>query len=100
MKDVDVVLVASVPAVAVLVQHGNCYFLLIAGDPPTFRAHKVELENSLAYRRRYKVIDGSGDALVIQVTNNENRFIHVCVISYQADGSIVVLHPPRKVSIC
>ena len=49
-------------------------------------------------RTRYKVVDGTGDAVVIQVTNNETRPIHVCVVSYQADGSIVILHPPKKVS--
>ena len=49
--------------------------------------------------QKYKVVDGSGDALVIQVTNNEaTQVIHVCVVSYQADGSIVVLHPPKNVS--
>ena len=48
--------------------------------------------------KKYKVVYGSGDAMVIQVTNNEERVIHVCVVSYQADGSIVVLHPPKNVS--
>lgn len=73
---------------------------LSLGDPPyhvpTFRAHKVELVTTMFQRSKYKVVDGSGDALVIQVTNYENSPIHVCVISYQADGSIVILHPPKK----
>ena len=45
------------------------------------------------------MVDGSGDALVIKVTNNEKFPVHVCVMSYQADGSIVVLYPPKNVSI-
>lgn len=64
--------------------------------PPVFKAHKVELGTSLYFLRKHKVVDGTGDALVIEVTNNENRPIHICIISYQADGSIVVLYPPRK----
>ena len=44
------------------------------------------------------MVDGSGDALVIKVTNNEKFPVHVCVMSYQADGSIVVLYPPKNVS--
>ena len=69
-------------------------------EVPTFRAHHVELTNTMfGYLKKYRVIDCSGDALVIQVTNNETIPIHVCVMSYQADGSIVVLHPHKEVSI-
>ena len=67
-------------------------------EVPTFRAHKVELATSMNQRSRYKVVDETGDAVVIEITNNENRPIHVCVISYQADGSIVILYPPKKAS--
>ena len=51
------------------------------------------------YWKKYQVIDGSGDAIVIEITNNETIPIYVCVMSYQADGSIVALHPHRDVSI-
>ena len=69
-------------------------------EVPTFRAHQVELKNAMyGYYKKYQVIDGSGDAIVIEITNNETIPIHVCVMSYQADGSIVVLHPHRDVSI-
>lgn len=65
-------------------------------EVPTFRAHQVELKNAMyGYWKKYQVIDGSGDAIVIEITNNETIPIYVCAMSYQADGSIVVLHPHR-----
>ena len=77
-------------------------FQFVAGGPPyeipTFQAHKVECVTTSHHRQRYKVVDGTGDALVIQVINNEIFPIHICVISYQADGSIVVLYPPKNAS--
>ena len=72
-----------------------------SNEPFTVRAHKVELATDVlhgCYRKKYKVVDGSGDALVIKVTNNEKFLVHVCVMAYQADGSIVVLYPPKNVS--
>ena len=33
---------------------------------------------------------------MIQITNNEEFPIHVCLISYQSDGSIVALYPAAK----
>lgn len=76
--------------------------MLVAGGPPyaipTFQAHRVELVTISHHRKRYKALNGTGDALVIEVTNNESFPIHICVISYQADGSIVVLYPPKNAS--
>jgi len=76
--------------------------LLVAEGPPyaipTFQAHRVELVTPSRHRKFYRAVDGTGDALVIEVTNNEKFPIHICVMSYQADGSIVVLYPPKKVS--
>ncbi|XP_078353455.1 uncharacterized protein LOC144638138 [Oculina patagonica] len=73
---------------------------LFGGGPPyaipTFQAHKVECVTTSYHRQRYKAVDGTGDALVIQVINNEIFPIHICVMSYQADGSIVVLYPPKN----
>ncbi|XP_068735187.1 uncharacterized protein [Montipora capricornis] len=63
---------------------------------PTFQAHRVELVTPSRHRKFYRAVDGTGDALVIEVTNNEKFPIHICVMSYQADGSIVVLYPPKK----
>ena len=77
------------------------YLLVAEGPPyaiPTFQAHKVELVTPSRHRKFYRAVDSTGDALVIEVTNNEKCPIHICVISYQADGSIVVLYPPKKAS--
>lgn len=77
------------------------YLLVAEGPPyaiPTFQAHKVELVTPSRHRKFYRAVDSTGDALVIEVTNNEKFPIHICVISYQADGSIVVLYPPKKAS--
>nr|XP_058943153.1 uncharacterized protein LOC131771391 isoform X2 [Pocillopora verrucosa] len=63
---------------------------------PNFGAHKVELAPNSGFRRKYDVVDSSGDAVVIQITNNEEFPIHVCLISYQSDGSIVALYPAAK----
>lgn len=77
------------------------YFLVTGGPPyviPTFKSHSVELVTRSHQRSFYRALDGTGDALVIEVTNSEEFPIHICVISYQADGSIVVLYPPKKAS--
>ena len=77
------------------------YLLVAEGPPyaiPTFQAHKVELVTPSRHRKFYRAVDCTGDALVIEVTNNEKCPIHICVLSYQADGSIVVLYPPKKAS--
>ena len=77
------------------------YLLLAEGlrcEIPTFQAHRVELITLSHHRQFYRAVDGTGDALVIEVTNNEKFPIHICVISYQADGSIVILYPPKKAS--
>ncbi|CAH3116413.1 unnamed protein product [Pocillopora meandrina] len=63
---------------------------------PNFGAHKVEIAPNSGFRRKYDVVDSSGDAVVIQITNNEEFPIHVCLISYQSDGSIVALYPAAK----
>lgn len=81
--------------------HVVVYLLVAEGPPyaiPTFQAHSVEVVTASRHRSFYRAVDGTGDALVIQVTNNEEFPIHICVMSYQADGSIVVLYPPKRVS--
>ena len=89
-----------------LAARGNVphYFLpgyfFVPGHPedyvPNFGAHKVELAPNSGFRKKYDVVDSSGDAVVIQITNNEEFPIHVCLISYQSDGSIVALYPAAK----
>ncbi|XP_048583923.1 uncharacterized protein LOC116614781 isoform X2 [Nematostella vectensis] len=61
-------------------------------ERPRFRAHLVT-QRSDRGRVRLVPVPCSGDALVFQVTNNEDHVIHVCVLMFQLDGSVVSLYP-------
>lgn len=78
------------------IESGEIYEGKPEGYIPTFGAHRVEVVPHTFNRIKYQALDSTGDAVVFQITNNEAFPIHVCLISYQSDGSIVVLYPAAK----
>lgn len=72
-------------------------YFFVVGKPenyvPTFQAHRVEVAPHTFNRLKYQVDDSSGDGVVFQITNNGHLPVHICLVSYQSDGSILVLYP-------
>lgn len=72
-------------------------YFFVVGKPenyvPTFQAHRVEVAPHTFNRLKYQVEDSSGDGVVFQITNNGHLPVHICLVSYQSDGSIFVLYP-------
>lgn len=72
-------------------------YFFVVGKPenyvPTFQAHRVEVAPHTFNRLKYQVEDSSGDGVVFQITNNGHLPVHICLVSFQSDGSIFVLYP-------